>query len=103
MANDNQQNKQQQIQIKAPDDILKGSYANALQVTHNKEEFVFDFMNIYPWQRLGMLNARVIVSPAHMKRMVKALQENLKKYEDQFGKIEEVAVDYDHQMGFKTE
>ncbi len=99
---ENKQN-QKQIQIKAQDEILKGVYANAVQITHNQEEFVLDFMNIYPWQGLGLLTGRVIVSPAHMKRMVRALEDNLKKYEDQYGKISDSAEGFDRSIGFKTE
>jgi len=79
----------QQIQIKASDEALKGQYSNIMQVAHLKEEFILDFMNIYPYQNLGVLNARIIVSPGHLKRMVGALSENLKRYEEAFGKIEE--------------
>ena len=75
-----------QIQIKASDEKLKGEYANVMQVLHTKEEFVLDFLTVFP--PTGALNSRVIVSPSHFKRMVAAMQENLKKYEDQFGKIE---------------
>lgn len=100
---DNNQKNQQQIQIKAPDDVLKGIYANAVQVTHNREEFVFDFMNIYAWQSLGILNSRVIISPPHMKRMIKALDDNLKKYEEQFGKVEMGDDKLDKSIGFQTE
>lgn len=78
---------QQQIQIKANDEKLKGEYSNAVQILHTKEEFVLDFLNIFP--PTGTLNSRVILSPGHFKRMIKAMEENLKKYEDQFGKIEE--------------
>lgn len=101
MTNVNQ-NREHQIQIKASDEVLKGVYANALQVTHNREEFIFDFMNIYPWQKMGMLNSRIIISPSHMKRMVKALQDNIKKYEDQFGPVE-IGDDKLGQVGFQTD
>lgn len=78
----------QQIQIKATDQALQGHYSNIMQVAHLQEEFILDFMNIYPFQNLGVLNARIIVSPGHLKRMVNALAENLKRYEEAFGKIE---------------
>ena len=84
-----EQPQQQQIQIKASDEVLKGTYSNLMQVTHLSEEFILDFMNIYPFQNLGVLNARVIVSPGHLKRMVNALAENLKRYEETHGKIKE--------------
>lgn len=77
----------QKIQIKASDEALKGSYANAMSVTHTKEEFILDFLSLFPPQ--GIINARVIMSPGHLKRVVAALADNLKKYEDKFGKIKE--------------
>ncbi len=76
---------QQQIQIKASDEVVKGVYANMVQVMHTGEEFVMDFLSVYP--PAGSLNARVIVSPSHMKRLVAALADNLAKYEKQFGAV----------------
>jgi hypothetical protein len=76
-----------QIQIKATDEKLKGEYSNVMQILHTKEEFVLDFLNVFP--PTGTLNSRVILSPGHFKRMVKAMQENLKKYESSFGPITE--------------
>lgn len=74
-----------QVQIKATDEKLKGEYANVMQVLHTKEEFVLDFLNVFP--PTGTLNARVIVSPGHFKRMLAAMQDNLGKYESQFGNV----------------
>ncbi len=68
---------------------MKGAYANMMSVSHAKEEFVLDFFNIYPQQGNGIATARVIVSPGHMKRIMNALKENVDKYEQSFGKIEE--------------
>ncbi len=96
-----QQNNQQQINIKIDDATLKGVYSNAMGVSHSKEEFVLDFMNVYAHQRAGVVNARVITSPGHMKRIYKALEENIKKYEDKFGKIEEAQAP-GSEIGFKT-
>lgn len=80
---------QQQIQIKLPDDVGKGVHANLMSVMHTKEEFIIDFILVNPVQRQGMVNARVVTSPGHAKRIAKALEENVKKYEGSFGKIEE--------------
>lgn len=93
---------QQQINIKIDDTTLKGVYSNAMGVSHSKEEFVLDFMNVYAHQRAGVVNARVITSPGHMKRIYKALAENIKKYEDKFGKIEEAQAPGAGEIGFKT-
>ena len=78
-----------QVPIKIDDDTLKGKYANAMQVAHNKEEFVMDFINLFPPQ--GSVTARVITSPGHLKRIIAALNENVSRYEAQYGKIEEAA------------
>lgn len=75
-----------QVQIKATDDKLKGEYANLMRVHHTKEEFVMDFVNLFEQQ--GMLNARIIVSPGHMKRMIAALAENIARYEARYGGVE---------------
>jgi hypothetical protein len=79
--------KGQPIRIKARDEILGGVYANTMIVTHTKEEFVLDFLAVFPPQ--GVLNSRVIISPGHLKRLIKALQENLSKYESKFGVVQE--------------
>ncbi|MDP3957285.1 MAG: DUF3467 domain-containing protein [bacterium] len=79
------QAKNPQVQIKATDEVLRGLYSNMANILHTKEEFVIDFMNVFP--PTGTLNARVIVSPGHFKRMVAAMAENLKKYEGQFGNV----------------
>lgn len=87
-------------EIKIQDNFPGGEYANAMQVSHSKEEFVLTFMNVLPPS--GRVAAKVITNPAHMKRMVAALKENLEKYENQFGKIEEAASP-EKELGFKGE
>ncbi len=94
------QPQQQQIQIKVPDSLMPGSYANSLGVAHTKEEFILDFMNLIPHQGAGTVVSRVITSPGHMKRILAALQDNVAKYEKQFGKISEASSPHD--VGFRT-
>lgn len=79
--------KAHELQVKASDEMLRGTYSNVMRVMHTKEEFVMDFMNLL--HAPGTLNARVIVSPAHVKRMLAALTDNLKKYEDKFGVLQQ--------------
>ena len=80
-----QQNQPQQIQIK--DGIAGGEYANGMQVSHTKEEFLITFLNIIPPS--GRVSGKIISGPGHIKRMIKALEDNLKKYEEKFGPVEE--------------
>lgn len=80
-----------QIQISASDEDLKGRYANLMSVSHTAEEFVLDYFAVTPAGDgpRGHLVSRVIVSPAHYKRIVAALSDNLRKYEEQFGEIQD--------------
>jgi hypothetical protein len=77
------------LPVKMPDSVLPGVYSNQMMVSHTREEFVIDFMNLFPPQ--GVVNARVIVSPGHLKRMIRALSGNLSKYEIAHGAIIEAA------------
>jgi len=98
-----------QLQIKMTDEVLPGVYANMVQVGHTPEEFILDFMNLFP--PTGIVTSRVIVSPGHMKRIAAALQDNIKKYEEQFGTIKPANTQgaptttssADHKYGFDTE
>lgn len=94
------QQQNQQMQVKVTDEILKGVYANMVQVAHTPEEFILDFMNLFPPS--GIVTSRVIISPAHMKRIVAALEDNMKKYEEQFGTVKG-SESPTHQLGFRTE
>ena len=78
-----------QLDVKIGDDELKGRYANLLRVTHTREEFVLDFIQVVAPQ--GIVTARVVTSPAHLKRIVQALAANLGRYEESFGPIGESA------------
>ncbi len=79
--------KPQELGIKITDEILRGVYANNMVVAHTKEEFFIDFVNVIPPQ--GIVTARVIISPGHMKRIIKAVMDNVSKYEAKFGEIAE--------------
>jgi len=70
------QNQSQPLQVKAKDDDLKGAYSNLIQITHMKEEFVFDFFFSAPPQ--GILINRIVVSPGHAKRIAAALTDAVK-------------------------
>lgn len=75
------------LPVKLPDGVLPGVYSNQMMVQHTREEFVIDFINLFPPQ--GVVTSRVIVSPGHLKRMIRALGDNLARYESRFGPIVE--------------
>ena len=90
---------QNQNEIKIVDNFAGGEYANAMQVVHSKDEFLISFLNIV--SPTGRVCGKIITSPGHLKRMIAALQENLKKYEDTFGIVEE-AEGPKETIGFKS-
>jgi hypothetical protein len=80
---------QQQVQIKADEKELLGQYSNLAMIHHNAEEFTLNFIYIFPNATQGKLVASMILSPGHAKRLLRALEENISRYETQFGKIRE--------------
>jgi len=92
------QDKPGEIKIKITDEILRGVYANNMAVAHTREEFVLDFINIFPPG--GIVNARIITSPGHFKRIIAALQDNMRKYEEKFGVIKEAPEPLPDKTGF---
>lgn len=96
------QGQQQQIQIKITDEVLRGAHANMMAVSHTKEEFVLDFMNVFPGQGQGIVTDRVILTPPHAKRVAAALADNIKRYEGQFGTID-AGSPQQPEIGFKAQ
>ncbi len=88
-SNQTQAQQPQEMQIQVPPDVARGNYANQLLVAHTQEEFILDFILATP--PAGLVNARVIVSPTHAKRIAAALHENIGKYEAHFGEIANIA------------
>ena len=76
-----------EIKIKISDEILMGRYANYMKVSHTREEFVLEFANIIA--PTGSVVAKIFTSPSHFKRIIKALEVNLKKYEHNYTEIVE--------------
>jgi hypothetical protein len=75
------------LNVKISDDELKGRYSNLLRITHTREEFILDFINLAPPQ--GIVTSRIVTSPGHFKRIIRALAANLERYEEAFGTIQE--------------
>lgn len=84
---DPQNPQNRRLDVKIGDEELKGRYANLVRVSHTREEFILDFINFVPPQ--GAVTARVMMSPGHVKRLVRALSENIQRYQSQFGDVTE--------------
>ena len=79
-------NEVKEIKVDFPRELRSGAYANQLAVGHSREEFIMDFLMVAP--PAGTVAARIVVSPGHMKRLVRTLRENVAKYEENFGPIQ---------------
>lgn len=76
-----------QIQIEIDDATAQGIYANLALMAHTETEFVLDFIYIQPQTPKAKVRARILSNPAHTKRLLMALQENIQRYEEKFGPI----------------
>jgi len=77
------------IEIHLDPEILKGLFANVTNIGHAKEEFILDYLFIQQHPApFGKLVSRIILTPGHAKRLLQALQENIRRYEEQFGAID---------------
>ena len=85
--------KEGQLNIELSEEIAEGIYSNLAIINHSVSEFVLDFINIMPGKPKAKVKSRIVLTPQHAKRLVKALADNVKKFEQQHGKIK----DYDKQ------
>lgn len=95
----NQNPQPQKKEIKIADNIPGGEYANAMQVNHNKDEIQMMFLNIMGMS--GRVTGKIMTNPGHFKRMIAAMQDNLKKYEKNFGEVKESLGPTENEIGFK--
>lgn len=82
-----------QINIELPDDIAEGIYSNLAIITHSHAEFIIDFVKLMPGAPKAKVKSRIILTPEHAKRLTKALQDNIRKFEALHGPIKETKND----------
>lgn len=85
--NENEKNQTGQLQIELSQDVAQGEYANFAIITHSSSDFVIDFARVLPGVPKTQVKSRVILAPEHAKRLLGALQENIVRYEREFGQI----------------
>ena len=78
-----------QINIELGEEVAEGVYSNLAIITHSNTEFVVDFVRMMPGVPKARVKSRIILTPQHAKRLLKALQENLGKYEGVHGPIKD--------------
>lgn len=95
-----QQPQQNQINIEITEEVSEGNYANLAIITHSHAEFVIDFVNVMPGTPKSKVKSRIILTPTHAKRFMKAMIENVKKFEAVNGQIQDIeAVEFPLNFG----
>lgn len=97
MADDKPQEVKLEIQL--DEDVAQGAYVNLAVVNHNESEFVIDLIFVQPQAPRAKVRSRVILSPQHAKRFVAALEENVKRFEKNFGPIKSSRPPHDDSTG----
>lgn len=84
-----QKKNQAQLNIELPEEIAEGIYSNLAIISHSHSEFVIDFIRLMPNVPKAKVKSRIVLTPQHTKRLMRALADNIKKYEAQHGIIDE--------------
>ncbi|MBS1580167.1 MAG: DUF3467 domain-containing protein [Bacteroidetes bacterium] len=79
-----------QLNIEISEEVAEGEYANLAIITHSHAEFVIDFVNVMPGTPKSKVKSRIILTPMHAKRFMKALIDNIEKYENLNGNIQDL-------------
>ena len=94
---DKKNQNQNQLNIELSEEVAQGTYSNLAIITHSTSEFVVDFVRVMPGIPKAAVKSRIILTPEHAKRLLLALQDNVKKFEQQHGTIK-VTMGVDPQM-----
>jgi len=81
-----------QLNIEISEQVSEGEYANLAIITHSHAEFVIDFVNVMPGTPKSKVKSRIILTPFHAKRFMKAMIDNVKKFETVNGNIQDIDV-----------
>ena len=90
MSENNNPNNNNQLNIEISEEIAEGAYANLAIITHSHAEFVIDFVNVMPGTPKSKVKSRLIMTPQHAKRFMKALSENISRFEESHGNIQDL-------------
>jgi len=80
---------EKKIDIALSDEIAEGVYSNLVVITHSHSEFILDFVSLMPGVPKGKVKSRIIMTPQHAKRLLGALDENIKRFESMHGQVVE--------------
>jgi len=90
------------LNIELSEEVAEGTYSNLAIISHSNSEFIVDFVRMVPNVPKAKVKSRIILTPQHAKRMLRALADNVNKFEKQFGPIKEPQADPFPNMNFNT-
>ena len=79
----------QGINIELDEKTAEGTYSNLAIINHSVSEFVIDFVSIMPGTPKSKVKSRIILTPQHAKRLLKALGDNVQRFENAHGEIKD--------------
>ncbi|MCK5825175.1 MAG: DUF3467 domain-containing protein [Ichthyobacteriaceae bacterium] len=82
-------NKEGQLNIELSEDVAEGTYSNLAIINHSVSEFVVDFINVMPGVPKAKVKSRIVLTPQHAKRLLKALVDNVNRFESAHGEIKD--------------
>lgn len=91
---------QKSVNIELPEDVAEGVFSNLAMIAHSGSEFVIDFIRLLPGVPKAKVKSRIIITPEHAKRLLYALEDNIRKYESNFGPIKQVEEPHRFPMNF---
>ncbi len=86
----NHEMKEGQINVELSEEIAEGVYSNLAIINHSASEFVLDFIKIMPGVPKARVKSRIVLTPQHAKRFLRAMQDNVARFEAQHGEIKDV-------------
>lgn len=78
-----------QLNIEIAEEVADGIYSNLVIITHSHAEFIVDFVNVMPGMPKSKVKSRIILTPQHAKRFLKALEDNITRFEEAHGPIQD--------------
>jgi len=85
---DKKTSEQNQLNIAIDEHVADGVYSNLAVINHSASEFIVDFITVMPGAPKAKVKSRVILTPEHAKRFKKALEDNIRRFENANGTIE---------------
>ncbi len=86
---DNKSQKPNQINIELDENIAQGIYSNLAIINHSQSEFVLDFISVMPGVPKSKVKSRIVLTPQHAKRLLKAIADNVQRFESMHGEIKD--------------